>query len=138
MAGIAGTAPAHQVEQGRAHPLGATVTATGVNFSLFSENATGVELLLFAESDSPQPYQTIRLDPFVNKTFHFWHVNVAGLGAGAHYAYRVYGPADLTSGNRFNPNRVLIDPYARGNTNEMWRRRWPSRWQVSTATRTST
>ena len=109
MAGIAGTTPAHEVEQGRAHPLGATVSAAGVNFSLFSENATGVELLLFAESDSPQPYQTIRFDPFVNKTFHLWHVQVVGLAAGTHYAYRVDGTADLTGGDRFNLNKVLIE-----------------------------
>ena len=109
-------------EQGRPHPVGATVTATGVNFSLFSENATGVELLLFEECDSPQPFQTIQLDPFVNKTFHFWHVHVVGIGAGTHYAYRVDGPADVSAGHRFNRNKVLIDPYARGNTDSLWRR----------------
>ena len=119
-----GSVPAleHQVGPGRAHPLGATVTATGVNFSLFSETATGVELLLFADSDSAQAYQTIRFDPFVNKTFHLWHVQVDGLAAGTHYAYRVDGTADLTGGDRFNLNKVLIDPYARGNTDTVWRR----------------
>ncbi len=122
MSASAQPAPVHVSEQGRAHPLGATVTATGVNFSLFSENATGVELLLFAEHDSPQPFQTIPLDPLVNKTFHFWHVHVRGLGAGTHYAYRVSGPNDPAGGQRFNPNKVLIDPYARGNTDSVWDR----------------
>jgi glycogen operon protein len=79
-------------------------------------------LLLFDAQDSPQPAQTIRLDPFVNKTFHFWHVLVAGLQAGAHYAYRVDGPLNPAAGHRFNLNKVLIDPYARGNTDTLWDR----------------
>jgi glycogen operon protein len=110
------------VERGSPHPLGANPGPDGVNFSLFSENATGVELLLFATHDAPQPFQVIRLDPFVNKSFHFWHVLVQGLQPGAHYAYRVDGPFDPASGQRFNRNKVLIDPYARGNTDNIWRR----------------
>ena len=111
-----------RLAKGSPHPIGATLQADGVNFSLFSGNATGVELLLFAAHDAPQPFQTIRLDPFVNKTFHFWHVFVKGLRAGAHYAYRVDGPNDPSAGHRFNRNKVLIDPYARGNTNSLWNR----------------
>lgn len=107
---------------GSAHPLGSTPGPDGVNFSLFTENATGVELLLFETPDSPQPYQTIRLDPYVNKTFHFWHVFVGGLRAGAHYAYRVDGPFNPDAGHRFNSNKVLIDPYSRGNTDNLWDR----------------
>ena len=106
--------------KGSPHPLGATPSPEGVNFSLFSENATGVELLLFARHDSPQPYQAIRLDPYVNKTFHFWHVFVDALQAGAHYAFRVDGPFSPGSGHRFNANKVLIDPYAHGNTDHLW------------------
>jgi glycogen operon protein len=109
-------------EKGSAHPLGATPSPEGVNFSLFSENATGVELLLFSAHDAPQPFQTIPLDPYVNKTFHFWHVFVRGLQACAHYAYRVDGPFNPSAGHRFNKNKVLIDPYARGNTNSLWNR----------------
>jgi glycogen operon protein len=110
------------VERGSPHPLGATPGPGGVNFSLFSGNAQGVELLLFAVHDAPEPFQVIRLDPSVNKSFHFWHVFVRGLEAGAHYAYRVDGPYDPASGQRFNKNKVLIDPYARGNTNRVWKR----------------
>ena len=110
------------IERGAAHPLGATPGQDGVNFSIFSGNATGVELLLFGEHDSPQPFQTIRLDPTVNKSFHFWHVLVRGLPAGTHYAYRVDGPFDPAAGHRFNRNKVLIDPYARGNTDSLWQR----------------
>ena len=73
-----------RVAKGAPHPIGATLQADGVNFSLFFGNATGVELLLFAAHDAPQPFQTIRLDPFVKKTFHFWHFFVKGLRAGAH------------------------------------------------------
>ena len=121
---MATTAPpvSFAAEKGSPHPLGATPSPEGVNFSLFSENATGVELLLFVAHDAPQPFQTIPLDPYVNKTFHFWHVFVRGLQAGAHYAYRVDGPFNPGAGHRFNRNKVLIDPYARGNTNSLWKR----------------
>jgi len=119
----AGTAPVPlAVEPGSPHPLGATPGPDGVNFSIFSGNATGVELLLFETHDAPEPWQTIRLDPAVNKTFHFWHVLVRGLAAGAHYAYRVDGPFNPSAGHRFNRNKVLIDPYARGNTDSLWQR----------------
>jgi glycogen operon protein len=56
----------------------------------------------------------------MNKTFHFWHIRVQGLTAGAHYAYRVDGHFDLSAGHRFNRNKVLIDPFARGNTDTLW------------------
>jgi isoamylase len=109
------------VEAGSPHPLGAVPSPSGVNFSLFSSNATGVELLLFSAHDSAEPFQTIRFDPYVNKTFHFWHAFVRGLKPGVHYAYRVDGPAD-SAGQRFNRNKVLIDPYAHGNSNALWDR----------------
>jgi len=112
----------YDVEGGSAHPLGASPSPGGVNFSVFSANATGVELLLFASHDALQPFQSIRLDPFLNKTFHFWHVFVKGLPAGMHYAYRAEGPWNPAAGHRFDSNKVLIDPYARGNTNELWNR----------------
>jgi isoamylase len=104
------------------HPLGATHRPDGVNFSLFSGNATGVELLLFSAHDEPLPFQTIRLDPAINKTFCFWHTFVRGLPVEAHYAYRVHGPLEPAEGHRFDPGKVLIDPYARGNTDALWKR----------------
>src|SRR3974390_2097618 len=106
----ANASPALALEKGLPHPLGASPGPGGVNFSLFSANATGVELLLFAAHDAAAPFQVIQLDPSVNKSFHFWHVFVCGLEAGAHYAYRVDGPFDPASGQRFNKNKVLIDP----------------------------
>jgi predicted carbohydrate-binding protein with CBM48 len=109
------------VEAGSPHPLGAAPSPSGVNFSLYSANATGVELLLFSDHDSLEPFQTIRFDPYLNKTFHFWHVFVRGLKPGVHYAYRVDGPSDF-AGQRFNRNKILIDPYAHGNSNSLWNR----------------
>jgi isoamylase len=85
----------YETAPGRAHPLGAIPDASGVNFSVFSRNATSVELLLFDAHDDREPAQTIKLDPAVNKTFFFWHVYVRELCPGAHYAYRVDGPMDL-------------------------------------------
>jgi glycogen operon protein len=108
------------LEAGTPHPLGATASSEGVNFSIFSSNATGVELLLFSTHDSLEPFQTIRFDPYVNKSFHLWHVFVSGLKPGSHYAYRVDGPSD--PGRRFNRNKVLIDPHSRGNTDSLWDR----------------
>ena len=101
-----------QYSRGQAHPLGATVSEDGVNFSLYSENATSVELLLFEQPGSKTPFQTIKLDPINNNTFNFWHVFVRSLKPGYAYAYRVDGPYDPQNGHRFNRNKVLSDPYA--------------------------
>ena len=115
--------PPFTVERGQPHPLGATPDAQGVNFSLFSERASAVELLLFDQHDSPEPVQVISLDAKVHRTFHFWHAYVRGLRPGIPYAYRVDGPSDLHGrGDRFNRNKVLLDPYTRGNTNTLWNR----------------
>jgi glycogen operon protein len=109
-------------DAGRPHPLGATVDANGVNFSVFSQNATAVELLLFDAHDDPEPTQIIAFDVDRNKTFHFWHVYVRGLRPGAHYAFRIDGPFDPAQGHRFQKNKVLIDPYGKGHTTTLWDR----------------
>jgi isoamylase len=100
-------------------PLGATVDDGGVNFALFSEEATGVELLLFDSDNDTNPVATIPFDPSHNRSFHFWHMYIHGLKAGYHYAYRVHGPSD--PGHRFDSEKVLLDPYAKGNTNTLWK-----------------
>src|SRR5574340_1234063 len=101
--------PRYQIEPGHPHPLGAIPDENGVNFAVFSERATSVELLLFDRHDDPEPIQTIQLDPYKHKTFYFWHVYVRGLKPGANYAYRVDGPRDLHGrGDRFNRNKVLL------------------------------
>jgi glycogen operon protein len=90
-----------------------------VNFALFSEEATGVELLLFDGHDDLHPIMTRDFDPIQNRSFHFWHMYVRGLQAGYHYAYRVTGPSG--PGYRFDTEKVLLDPYAKGNTNTLWK-----------------
>src|SRR5512142_3017308 len=77
----------YQIERGHPHPLGALPDENGVNFAVFSERATSVELLLFDKHDDPKPIQTIQLDPYKHKTFYFWHVYVRGLKPGTNYAY---------------------------------------------------
>jgi isoamylase len=116
------TVPVYKVEPGSAHPLGATPDEHGVNFSVFADRATSVELLLFNGHEDRQPCQTIALDPLRHKTSLFWHVYVQGLKLGAHYAYRVDGPHDIHQGYCYNRNKVLIDPYAKGNTSGFWDR----------------
>jgi glycogen operon protein len=99
--------------RGLSAPLGATPTPHGANFSVFSRHATGVELLLFDRADDPRPASTIRLDPSVNRTYHYWHVAVPRVRAGQIYAYRVEGPREVATGLRFDPAKVLLDPYGR-------------------------
>jgi isoamylase len=99
---------------GSSSPLGATVVPGGVNFSVFSRGATAVDLLLFEREDGPRPTRVISIDPFINRTYHYWHVFVPGLRPGQLYGYRVHGSFDPASGMRFDPAKVLLDPYGRG------------------------
>lgn len=112
----------YPIEPGAAHPLGAIADEHGVNFVIFSEHATSVELLLFARYDDPQPFQAIPLDPVRNLTFHRWHVYVRGLRPGMAYAYRFDGPDDYRNADHFNKQKVLLDPYARAITTALWSR----------------
>ena len=98
---------------GRSAPLGATVGEGGVNFSLFSRTATGVALLLFDRDDDARPARVITLDPVANRTYHYWHTFVPGVQPGQIYGYRVSGPSDPARGLRFDPGKVLLDPYGR-------------------------
>jgi isoamylase len=95
---------------GKPYPLGATWDGTGVNFALFAEHATSVELCLFDGPDAPAESQRIPLD---EQTDRVWHVYVPGLQPGQRYGYRVYGPYEPESGQRFNPYKLLVDPYAK-------------------------
>lgn len=112
----------YPIASGQTHPLGTTVDKQGINFSIFSEHASSVELLLFEQNDALEPFQVIKLEPSIHKTFFFWHVYVKGLRAPIFYAYRMDGPNNLTTGARFNPNKVLIDPYAKGIDQTLWDR----------------
>ena len=101
-------------EKGGSSPLGATPSPDGVNFSVFSRHATGVELLLFDGVDDTKAASVVRLDPSANRTYYYWHVFVPNVRPGQLYGYRVDGPFDPWSGMRFDPTKVLLDPYGRG------------------------
>jgi isoamylase len=88
-------------------PLGATWDGAGVNFALFSEHAHGVELCLFDDNDR----QTLL--PLTESTGWVWHAYVPGVGPGQRYGFRVHGPAEPQNGHRFNPAKLVFDPYAR-------------------------
>jgi isoamylase len=111
------------VHAGGSSPLGATPAfpeasagkpGEGVNFSVFSKHATGVELLLFDRVDDARAARTIALEPSTNRTYHYWHTFVPDVRPGQLYGYRVDGPFDPSSGMRFDPTKVLLDPYGRG------------------------
>ena len=97
------------IEAGSPDPLGATWDGRGVNFALFSEHATRVDLCLF---NDPRGRETARLT-LPRFTRHVWHGYVEGLKPGQLYGYRVYGPYAPNEGHRFNPTKLLVDPYAR-------------------------
>ncbi|HIK14436.1 MAG TPA: glycogen debranching protein GlgX [Leptolyngbyaceae cyanobacterium M33_DOE_097] len=99
--------------QGKSFPLGATVYPNGVNFSIFSKHSTAVELLFFDRVDAPQPSRVVPLNPRINKVYHYWHIFVPGITAGQIYGYRVYGPFNPEKGLRFDPDKVLLDPYGK-------------------------
>jgi len=99
-----------RVWPGSPRPLGATWNGEGVNFALFSENATAVQLCLFDEATAGEPTATITM---AERTDNVWHAYLPDVRPGALYGYRVDGPYEPTSGHRFNPNKLLIDPYAK-------------------------
>ncbi|SDS56144.1 glycogen operon protein [Halopseudomonas litoralis] len=98
-----------RVSEGKPFPLGATWDGLGVNFALFSAHATKVELCLF-DSDGKQELERIELPEYTNE---IWHGYLPDAHPGMVYGYRVYGPYEPDAGHRFNPNKLLIDPYAR-------------------------
>ena len=100
--------------KGQSSPLGATVFSDGTNFSVYSKHAKRIELLLFDCVDDAQPERAISIDPAINRTYHYWHVFVPGVKPGQIYGYRVDGAFDPPSGMRFDPAKVLLDPYGRG------------------------
>jgi glycogen operon protein len=101
------------VSPGSPFPLGASVADGGVNFCVFSRKAAAVELLLFDDAGADEPSRAIRLEARAHRTYHYWHAFVPGLRAGQVYAYRAFGPWDPAHGLRFDPAKVLVDPYAR-------------------------
>ena len=96
-----------EVWPGQPFPLGPVWDGYGTNFSLFSENADGVELCLFDDDDVEERVE------MPERTAHIWHGYVPGVGPGQRYGYRVSGPYEPSAGHRFNPSKLLIDPYAK-------------------------
>ncbi len=99
-----------RVLPGRPYPLGATWDGLGVNFALFSEHATGVELCLFDSPEATVESSRVRLSMHTDLV---WHAYLPEVRPGQVYGYRVEGPYDPAAGHRFNPAKVVIDPYAK-------------------------
>ncbi|HTR63916.1 MAG TPA: glycogen debranching protein GlgX [Candidatus Binataceae bacterium] len=96
---------------GSSAPLGARVLPGGVNFSVYSKNATSMELLLFDGEDDVKPSQVVTLDPRKHRTYHYWHVMVPGIREGQLYGFRAGGEFSPERGLRFDGSKVLLDPY---------------------------
>jgi isoamylase len=117
----------YSTQPGHRFPLGASFDSKGTNFSVWGRFATHVELLLYERSDSPTPFQVIELDPEMNRAFYAWHVYVEKLLPGIFFGWRMDGPGDTRStGFRFDKGKVLLDPWARAVTCELWDRRCAS------------
>ncbi|HXF96072.1 MAG TPA: glycogen debranching protein GlgX [Gemmatimonadales bacterium] len=107
-----------RVWPGAPTPLGATWDGEGTNFALFSEQATGVELCLFARPEDGEPVERVRL---TERSEHVWHGYLPEVRPGQCYGYRVHGPYEPAAGHRCNPAKLLLDPYARAITGRI---RW--------------
>ena len=103
----------HNHQPGKSFPLGATLSRDGANFSVFAKHGAAAQLLLFDHVEDPEPSRVIHLEPQSNRTYHYWHAFVPGVTAGQLYGYRIAGPFDPARGLRFDPNKVLLDPYAK-------------------------
>ncbi len=101
-----------KTSSGQFYPFGATLGSDGVNFALYSQNASEVFLLLFTHANE-EPTDIIRIE---NRTRYVWHTFIHGIKAGQLYAYKVRGEFDPARGLRFNENKLLLDPYARAFT----------------------
>jgi len=105
--GAAGHNERMQVWPGNPYPLGAAYDGTGTNFAVFSEIAEHVEVCLFGTDGAERRIQMTERTGFV------WHCFVPGVQPGVRYGFRVFGPYDPAHGHRCNPNKLLLDPYAR-------------------------
>lgn len=113
----------YKIKPGFPYPAGATANEDGVNFSIFSRHATHVELLLFNGAEQLYPFQVIKLEPHVNRTFYAWHVFVNKLLPGTWYTWRLDGPKNTKeTGLRFDKNKHLVDPWARAVSQKLWNR----------------
>ncbi|MDR1179507.1 MAG: glycogen debranching protein GlgX [Spirochaetales bacterium] len=125
-----------KTEAGRPLPLGATIHERGIQFAVFSRNATAVSLLLFDGPEGRIPVEEIVFDPVSDRSGDIWHIFVPDLKPGALYLYRVDGPYNPDRGHRFNRNKVLLDPYAKALAgNFRWRMNRAVGWDLSSPQR---
>ncbi|GAB6142279.1 glycogen debranching protein GlgX [Methylosoma difficile] len=114
----------YKTKPGNSYPSGVRPNSGGVNFSIFSRHATQVELLLFHSAECEEPFQIIRLQEDLNRTFFSWHIYVCKLPMGTWYAWRMDGPNRLReSGFSFDKQKLLIDPWARVVSDKLWSRK---------------
>ena len=124
------------VSPGNRLPPGATADAGGVNFSVFSRDATAMQLCLYERADSENPFQILDLDPALHRTFFFWHIYVERLPVGTYYTWRCDGPnGDSDNGFRFDSRRELVDPWAREISDAMYDRQAVSEGQSAASIR---
>ena len=106
----------YKVHNGSPLGFGAVITPIGVNFSIYSRDASAVSLVLFESENDEKPSNIIPLDPVLNRTGDVWHLLIEGIGAGTLYLYKVDGPYVPPKGLRFNKYKYLFDPYAKAFT----------------------
>ena len=99
-----------RVWPGNPYPLGASWDGAGVNFAIFAENATKVELCLFDSPDATSESHRIIVKEYTDKV---WHAYLPDVLPGQLYGYRIHGPYEPPKGHRFNPNKIVLDPYAK-------------------------
>jgi isoamylase len=105
--------PKFETGIGQSFPIGPSFLDGGINFVLFSKNATAIELLFFDHVEDQKPSQVFKLDKAKNKTYHYWHICVQGVTAGQLYGYRIYGPYLPEKGHRFDSSKIILDPYGK-------------------------
>jgi isoamylase len=98
---------------GSSNPLGPSIYREGVNFSIFCRNGSSVSLLLFDGIDDVEPSRVVELNKNDNRTYHYWHTFVQGVKTGQLYGYRINGPYDPANGHRYDPDKILLDPYSK-------------------------
>src|SRR5689334_1836357 len=96
------------LKEGKPHPRGASWDGRGTNFAIFSAHATKVEVCIF-DGEGRRELERITLPEYTDQV---WHGYLPGIRPGTPYGYRVHGPYEPTVGHRFNPNKLLLDPYA--------------------------
>ena len=118
-----------KVHNGKPMGFGAVLTESGVNFSIYSRDATKVSLVLFESEYDQKPGRVVEFDPHANRTGDVWHIFIEGLREGALYLYKVDGPYIPPKGLRFNSNKYLFDPYAKAFTSGSVFRSYNKQWK---------